>query len=159
MVVAIEAVLVPRVAETYVVVTEPVRERVEAAVKSTVLVDAGAGPLGALQVVARRARSPWILLVGGDHPRPGFEVVEALHAAVTEDRDAVAIRLDGFGQPLWALYRRDAVLNLVDPPRSLFGALQRLSTRWIDGDSMPEAVRAVFEDVDTLEDARRYGLG
>ena len=159
LVTAIEETIEPHCQETFVVVTDEVRGPIEAAVRSPIVVDRGDGPTGALFEAARRVGSPWLLLVGGDHPHPSIETVRALYASAGDTCDAVAVRLDGFGQTLWALYRREALLQLEDPPRSLFGVLTRLSTRWVEGCSLSPTARAVFEDVDTPEDARRYGLG
>lgn len=100
-------------------------------------VHAGCGALGGLHAALAHARAEWVAVVSCDLPFVSAELFSLLAARRTRETDAVApVQSDGREQPLCALYRRDACLELAERlliegerrPREL---LRRVRTRWL----------------------------
>jgi molybdopterin-guanine dinucleotide biosynthesis protein A len=68
-----------------------------------------AGPLAGLFAAVAAADRPWLFVCGCDMPLVSVEGIDALRAAGDPDDDAVVLTVDGHPQPLFGLYRRDAV--------------------------------------------------
>lgn len=88
---------------------------------------------------------------------PGAQPL-AGQSSAAEPPAAVAVRLGGVVQPLWALYRREALLGS-PAPHSLSGWLRSAPTRVVEeGELSPEELDAL-RDADTPADAEALGLG
>lgn len=105
--------------------------------------DPGRGPGRAVFAAKDAAKSEWLLVVGGDQVSPQVSLAERLFEAAL-GHDAAAVE----GQPLFAVYRRDAIIEC----DSLWGLLNQLDVVWVEG------TEAAFEDVDTPADLERFGL-
>lgn len=77
-----------------------------AACGSPVVVDElpGLGPLGGLAAALAWSRAPWLLAVAGDMPYLLAAAIERLLSHRADDVDAVAPRVGGLPEPLFALY-------------------------------------------------------
>jgi molybdopterin-guanine dinucleotide biosynthesis protein A len=158
----IEATLGPDLARAMVVAPGALAPLLRTHTASAIVEDSGAGPGAALIAAARLAETTWLLLVGGDQPRPSLALLRRLLALAGDEVDAVAVMLESKRQPLWALYRARAVRAAFaaepEPPRSLQSILDRLKPRIIDGAALEPDQAAAFVDVDTIERARELGL-
>ena len=161
---AIDEALADGVASILVVATEATRHALARTTPRPLVIDPGRGPAAALLAVAQsEATREWILLVGGDHVRPSPAPVDLLAAHARDDgADAVAFVHCGRRQPLWALYRRQAVIDLARQAPldgvSLLRVLDRLRTTDLDADAQPDEVGAAFIGVNTWDDARKHGV-
>lgn len=148
----IEQTIRPFVDAVIVSATEPTRAALSRVTDAPMVVDTGDGPASALATVALEVRTPWMLLVGGDHPRPDGDLIAVLSAEMTAAVDIVSCRRDGRDEPLWALYRVDAVRALtIERGDSLRSVLRRLVVRSIDAES------SSFDNVNTTEDLTAAG--
>jgi len=127
---------------------------------------AGAGPLaatvaGARALAARGAGDRDVLVVAVDLPFLDPAFLRLLAAAAPAD--AVVPRVEGRAQPLCARYST-AALALADTlvaagERAMRALLDGLDVRWIDPHEWGAVTAApCFADVDTLDDAHRWGL-
>lgn len=122
----------------------------------------GQGPLGALAHGLAGAASPWVLVVGGDHPLVRPQLLELLvERARSSGAMAVVPVHAGRDQPLVACYRRDvgdvAAGLVARGERRLLALLDAVTTvraeeqDWCSAD--PEG--RSFLDVDTPADLQR----
>jgi molybdopterin-guanine dinucleotide biosynthesis protein A len=158
-------VLAPASSEALLVAPPGMQARLEAPPFLERLEDRGLGPAVALLMVAEASRADWLLAVGGDHPLPSASLVARLDAAAARTPEAAAVGVASAGrlaiEPLFALYRRAALLACREAAPRSFGALLALLAPVValprDGLD-PEELDALL-DVDTPEDAARHGLG
>lgn len=160
---AIEQILGPHVAGTRVVVTHALIPHLRPHTSSPLIEDLGHGPGAALIGVAHTIDTTWILLVGGDQPRPSAALLFRFLDESSDDIDALVVRLESKRQPLWAFYRTQAItsafpLQARRSPLPLQAVLDRLRTRVIDGSVLTPREEAAFIDVDTVERADLLGL-
>jgi molybdopterin-guanine dinucleotide biosynthesis protein A len=129
------AVLAPRAAELVIAVAGPgpLAEQGLRAVFDTV---ADAGPLAGLAAGLAASARPWLLAVAGDMPHLAPAVLDALLARAGADVDAVVPRVNGYPEPLCAVYGRGAApvvaRYLTDGRRRTQGILDDLRVSWLD---------------------------
>ena len=116
------------------------------------LSDEGQGPAAAVMVAAEALAAPWLLVVGADQARASTAAVRWLLEALGEGDSALVAEVDGQREPLLALYRRDALLQLGGSQRG--GSLMRL----LDGIGAralapPPELCAAFGSVNTWAEA------
>ena len=134
---------------------------------------AGAGPLAALAAGAAAladvgAGDRDALVVAVDLPALDPALLALLAAIDTgpdthADTDAVVPRVDGRAQPLCARYSAGALARagglVAAGERSMRALLEVVTVRWVDDDEWGTVTTAAcFADVDTPDDARRFGL-
>ena len=92
-------VLAPRVAEIIVsgAVISPYRTVADAV--------AGAGPLAGIAAGLAAARTDWLLVVAGDMPYISGDVIDLIASRISEDCDAVGIRIGELPEPLLCALR------------------------------------------------------
>jgi len=123
-----------------------------------VVEDPGEGPGPAVMAAAEAAKTEWLLVVAGDHVAPSAALFDALWAARAE-HDAVCVSAEGRAQGGFSLFRVSALLAQPPPePFSLWRLFAALDTRFLPLEGLDEAASRSLEDVDTEEDARRWGL-
>ena len=115
--------------------------------------DPGRGPPHAVATVAREVETPWLAAVAADLVKPDRDLLRRLLERRTPDFDAVVPVADGFAQPLFAVYRTSVLCT--EPPATLMAWLAALRTLRL---TMNAEDAASLTDVDTPEDAARYGL-
>lgn len=124
--------------------------------------DPGCGPLAALREVLKWTSADFLFLSAADLHAPHADLWNRLlseHATVP-DVDAWVVRDSERAQPLFALYRRDAVeKQLMTHPtlNSFQKLLAGMSVAWIQAETLGPAELASLEDIDTCEDAQRLG--
>jgi molybdopterin-guanine dinucleotide biosynthesis protein A len=112
------------------------------------------GPLAGIAAGLAASLTPWLLVVAGDMPRLGAEVVDVLVAAVNDLDDAIGVRIGGMPEPLVSvLHRRalPAVMRRLENRRFKASGLltdERLHVRWLDLDAHREAFFNVNEPED-----------
>jgi len=126
----------------------------------------GAGPLaavvaGAAALADRGMTDSGVLVVAVDLPFLDGTFLRWLAAA--PPADAVVPRVDGRAQPLCARYSSAALARaaglVAAGERSMRVLLDGLAVRWLEADEWgPVTQAACFADVDTPDDARRFGL-
>lgn len=133
------AVLAPRVAEIVIAVAGP-GPLAEQGVRAVVDTVADAGPLAGLAAGLAASPRPWLLAVAGDMPHLAPAVLDALLAAARDDVDAVVPRVNGYPEPLCALYGRGAepviTRYLTDGRRRTQGILDDLRVSWLDEETL-----------------------
>jgi molybdopterin-guanine dinucleotide biosynthesis protein A len=157
-------VLAPASSQALLVAPAALQARLEASPSLQRLEDPGLGPAVALLTAAEAARADWLLVVGGDHPLPSVALAARLEAVAARSPEAAAVGVASSAplalEPLFALYRRAALLECREAAPRSFGALLSLLTPVValprDGLG-PEELDAL-SDVDTPEDAARHGL-
>jgi molybdopterin-guanine dinucleotide biosynthesis protein A len=99
------AVLAPLVADLVLSVADPAPF---AGLGLPTAVDAfpDAGPLGGIASALRWTPRPWLLVLAGDMPRPSAAVLARMLERGGDGIDAVVPRIDGWPEPLCALYGR-----------------------------------------------------
>ncbi|MCA9554241.1 MAG: NTP transferase domain-containing protein [Myxococcales bacterium] len=149
-------VLGPEAKETFLVA--PARLTGRLAELALVVEDPGEGPGQAVYAAARLAQAPWLLVVAGDHVAPCPALLRRLWAQ-RQGVDAVVVRAEGRLQGTYALFRRDAVTALEAPgPRSLREIFSAVRVQEVPEDALSDEERAALQDVDTPEDAARFGI-
>jgi molybdopterin-guanine dinucleotide biosynthesis protein A len=112
------------------------------------------GPLAGIAAGLEAALTPWLLVVAGDMPHLSGAVVDALLAAVSDNDDAIGIRIGGLPEPLVCLLHRRALpavtRRLANRRFKVSGLLteERLHVRWLDLDAYREAFFNVNEPED-----------
>lgn len=112
------------------------------------------GPLAGIAAGLEAALTPWLLVVAGDMPHLSGAVVDALLAAVSDNDDAIGIRIGGLPEPLVGLLHRRALpavtRRLANRRFKVSGLLteERLHVRWLDLDAYREAFFNVNEPED-----------
>ena len=110
--------------------------------------DAGAGPAAALALAAKFATHECIIVTGADHPHFDIELVSRLQKAWANSQSNVIaarrhskkgnVKRDSV-HPLWAIYRRSAVVNAASytdwSHRSLSDLVEHLGPKRIKCDS------------------------
>ena len=117
--------------------------------------DEGQGPARALGAAASTVRTAWLAAVAADLVGPDAALMAELAAHRSDTIDAVVPVVQGYDQPLFALYRT-AAMTSGEAPRSMRAWLGTLSTARVQIDAAD--ARAALEDVDTPEDVDRFGL-
>ena len=149
-------VLGPQAVETFLVAPARLTERL--AELAMVVEDPGEGPGRAVYAAARLAQAPWLLVVAGDHVAPCPALLGRLWA-LRAGVDAVVVEADGRLQGTYALFRRDAVLTMPAPgPQSLREIMGALRLAVVAESALSPEERGALDDVDTPEDAARFGL-
>jgi molybdopterin-guanine dinucleotide biosynthesis protein A len=132
-------VLAPRAAEIVIAVAGP-GPLAEQGVRAVVDVVPDAGPLAGLAAGLAATARPWLLAVAGDMPHLSPAVLDALLAAARPEVDAVVPRVNGYPEPLCALYGRGAepvvARYLTDGRRRTQGILDELRVAWLDEASL-----------------------
>jgi molybdopterin-guanine dinucleotide biosynthesis protein A len=132
------AVLAPRAAEIVIAVAGP-GPLAEQGLRAVVDAVPDAGPLAGLAAGLAASARPWLLAVAGDMPHLAPAVLDALlarAAAAGDTVDAVVPRVNGYPEPLCALYGRGAApvvaRYLTDGRRRTQGILDDLRVSWLD---------------------------
>ena len=147
--------LTPYARETLIVAPAEVQSALE--VGHPRVDDLGDGPAIATAAASGAVQTGWMALVAGDLVNPQASVLARLIALRAPKLDAVVPVVDGFDQPLFALYRTQALSvskKASARPRSFKAWLQQLETHRVSMDHERDA----FKDVDTPEDLKMYGL-
>lgn len=152
----IQRVLGPSVQETFLVAPEHLEPAL--APLGRVVQDPGQGPGRAVFAAASAAQTEWLFVVAGDHVNPSHALMQRLWAA-RDGGDAVAVSAQGQLQGTYALFRAPAVRALEPAQvRSLHAILLALNVIEVPYEVLGPQERAGLADVDTREDALRYGL-
>ena len=122
------------------------------AVGRPVIVDPGQGPPAAVATVAADIDTTWFAVVAADLVQVDAAVLEALAERRHDDIDAVIPVVDGFDQPLFAVFRTSAMR--IPPPPSMMAWLRQIRTSRYPMDDRAEQL----EDVDTPAEAGRHNL-
>jgi molybdopterin-guanine dinucleotide biosynthesis protein A len=135
--------LAPRVAELLLAVAAADGPLAEVGLPLIVDRRPGAGPLAGIDAaLAARAR-PWLLVVAGDMPALAPALLDRLLAARAPAVDAIVPRVNGYPEPLLAVYAASAgpviARALADGRRRTQAILAELRVTWID----EPALRAV----------------
>lgn len=129
------AVLEPRAAELVIAVAGP-GPLAEQGVRPVVDAVPDAGPLAGLAAGFAASARPWLLAVAGDMPHLSSAILDALLARAADGIDAVVPRVNGYPEPLCALYGRGAApviaRYLTDGRRRTQGILDELRVSWLD---------------------------
>ena len=129
------AVLEPRAAEIVIAVAGP-GPLAEQGVRAVVDAVPDAGPLAGLAAGLAASARPWLLAVAGDMPHLSSAILDALLAGAADGIDAVVPRVNGYPEPLCALYGRGAepviARYLTDGRRRTQGILDELRVSWLD---------------------------
>ncbi len=152
----IQRVLGSSVQETFLVAPQDLEP--ELSPMGRVVRDPGQGPGRAVFAAAIAAQSEWLFVVAGDHVNPSQALMQRLWSARGQG-DAVAVSAQGQLQGTYALFRAPAVRALEPAQvRSLHAILLALKVIEVPYEALGPQERAGLADVDTREDAQRYGL-
>lgn len=152
----IQRTLGPVAAETFIVA--PADLEAELAGFARVVLDPGEGPGRAVASAAQAAHQPWLFVVAGDHVAPSRALFDRLWA-LRAGQGAVAVQTEDRLEGTYALFRAEAVRALpAAATRSLHAILLALQVQTVPSESLSEVERAGLCDVDTAEDAARWGL-
>ncbi|MEZ4403524.1 MAG: molybdenum cofactor guanylyltransferase [Kofleriaceae bacterium] len=116
---------------------------------------ADAGPLAGIVAALAMIDTPWLLAVAGDMPDLQPAVLALLCAAADDQVDAVAARVDGWPEPLCALWHRRAhpvlAARLAAGQPKVAAALAAVPVAWL-----PEAsIRAVDPELRCFRNINR----
>ena len=153
-------VLGPAVEARQIVAPAPLHPAVSG-VGAARVADPGEGPAWALLAAARAAATPWLLVVGGDHPAPSRRLYERLATAASAEAHRGAVRRAGRLEPLFALWRRSSLLAVgaAEPPRALQALASRVGAAVaLAAEVLGEEEAAALADVDTRADVAAHGL-
>jgi molybdopterin-guanine dinucleotide biosynthesis protein A len=92
----------------------------------------GAGPLAGMAAGLAVARTAWLLVVAGDMPYLTGAVIDLIVARITEDCDAVGIRIGEFPEPLLCALRCATCAPVVE--RRIAAGQRKASRLLTDGD-------------------------
>ncbi len=152
----IQRVLGPSVRETFLVAPQDLESALTPF--GRVVRDPGQGPGRAVFAAAIAADSEWLFVVAGDHVNPSQALMQRLWSA-RSGADAVAVCAQGQLQGTYALFRAPAVRALGPAQvRSLHAILLALNVIEVPYEALGPQEQASLADVDTREDAQRYGL-
>ena len=124
------------------------------------------GPLAGLTAAVEATDAPWLFVCACDMPLVSPEGVDALRArlarsagtgasAAHDPVDAVVPVVDGYAQPLHALYRRDAVADAVAglaAGDALMSLLDTLAVERVDADTVDAPLAVATTNVNTREE-------
>jgi len=121
-----------------------------------------AGPLAGLSAAVETADAPWLFVCACDMPLVTPDSVGALTARLGQDGagsagelDAVVPVVEGYDQPLHALYRRPAVAATVDElteSDAMVALLDRLTVERVEAGDANAALAAATTNVNTTAD-------
>jgi molybdenum cofactor guanylyltransferase len=120
-------VLAPRVAEIVVSSPHPV-----AGYRTVRDPLPGAGPLAGIAAGLAAVRSSWMLVVAGDMPHVSGAVLDLLISRITDEHDAVAIRIGGLPEPLLCALRVAACAPVVQ--RRLAASQRKAARLFLEGE-------------------------
>ena len=142
---------------------------VDTPVETVVDVPEPAGPVAGLLAAAAATDHEWLFVCGCDMPLVAAAGVDALRRAADSDRfreaadsdptdglDAVVPTVEGFPQPLHALYRREAVLAVSESvpetggPMALLDVLE--AVRHVPAEALDAPLAAAVTNVNTRAD-------
>jgi len=128
-------VLTPRVAELVISIARP-GLLAEQGVRAVFDVGDDGGPLAGIAAGFAASARSWLLVVAGDMPSIRGAVLDVLIDAATPAVDAVVPWINGFPEPLVAIYGREAVpviaRRLAAGQRSVQSVLHELRVQAID---------------------------
>ena len=133
------AVLAPRAAELVIALARETPAQAPLAgqgVRAVYDVVPDAGPLAGIAAGFAASARPWLLTVAGDMPYLSPAVLDALLAAAAPGVDAVVPRVNGYPEPLCALYGRRAAAvidaRLAAGDQRAQGILDDLQVAWLE---------------------------
>jgi len=121
---------------------------------------AHAGPLAGLSTAVETVEAPWLFVCACDMPLVSADSVGALAARLegadsAGEPDAVVPVVDGYDQPLHALYRRSALVAALDELAendAMMALLDRLTVERVEASDANAALAAATTNVNTKAD-------